>query len=586
VLEAQEASATVSYQAASTEQFESSDLRLPQVQHLFVAGSVIGTGGNGEVLAARQVSLERTIAVKRPLRELRSRSKVDELLREAKVTGYLEHPNIPPIHFVGEGDDAEDLIIGLKHIEGSEFLSELSKGDRSENLDDALDVLTSACDAVGYAHDLGVLHLDLKPANVMIGKYGEVYVLDWGLALAFRDDVPDTIPRFVATGRFCGTPAYGAPETVADQPPSPATDVYQLGGMLYRILTGWPPNWGATTYEVLEAAYKGSKREFGPWVSAGLAAICTKALARNPGERYSDANEFRRALASYRRNVREFEAFERAKACVEELEYLLQSQHEPSEVYRSYGAARLAFIEYARLDTDGDAVPMRAKAVRSMLNWELERENAGGAELLLEELPGEDFNARRAIDEIKERQRSDQRELAYHRKENDPNQGRWPRFFFWMSIGFIIFLTEAIPFALDVPVEPQRVLGGHTAFLLLLAVVTLALRKKLNTRTNRQIISLVWVMSTFGLALRLAAFVGKLELPMVVSLDLCLVALVSAYGALHIDRRVTVAVPLYLVFAGVAAVVPELAMLTFGIGHFISLTAVAAVTTFFSAGAD
>ncbi len=299
-LEKHRASETFSqYEEDPTHQFRlPKTAGLPQVQHLFVAGETIGKGGNGEVFSARQMSLDRTIAVKRPNPESQSPTKLEQLIREARVIGFLEHQNIPPVHFVGEGSGPEDLIVGLKRIEGREFLSDVPRGQRSIRLEDDLDVLIKVCDAVGFAHDQGVVHLDLKPANVMIGKYGEVYVLDWGLAVAYRDDVTDTIPRPILDGRLRGTPSYVAPEQVKCEHPTPATDVYQLGGLLHRILTGEPPNTGETVYVVLENAFRGQPRDFGPWVTAGLAAICTKALSLNPADRYADANELRKALAN------------------------------------------------------------------------------------------------------------------------------------------------------------------------------------------------------------------------------------------------------------------------------------------------
>jgi serine/threonine-protein kinase len=581
-LEQRDAGQTVSYDEDPTHTFSlPKGSTLPQVKHLFVPGERIGAGGNGEVIAATQVSLDRKIAVKKPLRTTKDdESRFHQLLREARIIGYLEHPNIPPVHFVGQGDGAQDLVVGLKHIEGEEFLCHHPMGMRVESVDEALDVLIDVCDAVGYAHDNGIVHVDLKPSNVMIGRHGEVYLLDWGLAVAYRDDVPDWIPRFIADGKFRGTPAYGAPETVSAQPPTAATDVYQLGGLLHRILTGYPPNRGKTTYEVLAAAFHGMPRTFDERVPAGLAAICTKALARDPAERYPDANAFRLALVTFRRNVREFEALERAQACVSSLVKSIERGAPNAEIYRAYGATRLAVVEYERLDQSGDAASLRLRAVRAMLEWEVNQGNAGGAELLLEELPEAQPELRSKVLEIRAREARDRAELAELRKDADVDAGRWPRFFFWMLVGFIIFLTEAIPHSLGVEAEPQRVFMGHSVFLLLLGALTIALRKKLNTGTNRRIVGLVWVMSSFGLALRGGALLGRLDLSSVVGLDLFLVALVTLYGAFQIDRRVAVAVPLYLGASAVAVVVPEAAMLTFGVGHFFALTAVAAMTTF------
>lgn len=585
-----EASATVSHAADPTETFSRIPSGFPGVKHLFVAGRVIGSGGNGEVLSATQVSLDRQIAIKRPHATAQSAFQLRQILREARVIGYLEHPNIPPVHFVGEGEHEEELIIGLKHIEGETFLEDLPRGEPSRDLDDDIETLLKICDAVGYAHDRGVLHLDIKPDNVMIGRYGEVYVLDWGLAVAWRDDVPDVIPRPVIDGRLRGTPSYVAPELIEANRPTPASDVFMLGGLLYRLITGYPPNQGGTIYEVLANAHAGKRPPIGHAVPRALAEICERALATRPQDRFVDANAFRDAVTAYRRNRRRYEALSSARRCVKELSALVSNPQSPQqtpvpEVYRAFGATRQAIDEAERLEETGEheVGNLRKEAVQSVLEWELERDNPGGAEALLAELDDVDPDLRARVEALAAKRAKDLEELEQLRHEIDPNVARWPRFLFWISVGFVILLTELVPFLMGVEPDPERVLGGHLAYLGLLGAVTIGLRKKLLTnRTNRASIALVWVLSLFGLALRAAAYFGRFDLSTTMSLDLLLVALVATFGAFHLDRRILVAPPLYLTFAVIAAVFPAYALLMFGGGHFVALTAIAAVTTFVS----
>jgi hypothetical protein len=161
---------------------------------------------------------------------------------------------------------------------------------------------------VEYAHSRGVLHRDIKPSNIMLGKYGETLVVDWGLAKAAgRDDIPPSgdlpepalVPRsgsseMTAMGKAIGTPSYMSPEQAAGRLDlvSAASDVYGLGATLYELLTSRPPIAGSSAAEVLARVQKGKilrPRKVQPDVPAGLEAICLKALARSPAERYESA---------------------------------------------------------------------------------------------------------------------------------------------------------------------------------------------------------------------------------------------------------------------------------------------------------
>jgi serine/threonine-protein kinase len=282
-------------------------------------------GGLGEVYVARDEEFGREVALKEILpqhaanAELRSR-----FLLEAEITGNLEHPGIVPVY--GLGTDAGGRpFYAMRFIQG-ESLHEaialyhrdaptLDPASRSLRLRKLLGRFIDVCEAIAYAHSRGVLHRDLKPDNVMLGPYGETLIVDWGLAKAQSQAVgrPATQDHLAgvmivppsgssheptAAGQVLGTPAYMSPEQARGELDKlgPATDVYSLGGTLYCLLTGRAPGSGATLQEVLDRVIRGEVpplRSLRPEVPRPLEAICLKALAFRPEDRYPSA----RALA-------------------------------------------------------------------------------------------------------------------------------------------------------------------------------------------------------------------------------------------------------------------------------------------------
>ncbi|MEX2142795.1 MAG: protein kinase [Pirellulales bacterium] len=253
----------------------------------------IGEGGVGVVYAARQASIDRTVAVKmlKPASAQKPEQR-DKFLSEAVVTGDLDHPNIVPIYDLGTNESGA-LFYSMKRVQGTPWVSVLLKKSLAENLE----ILLKVADAVGFAHSRGVIHRDLKPENVMLGEYGEVLVMDWGLALVtpeFRK--ARTIAPSASMG---GTPAYMAPE-MATGPVTRVTgaaDVYLLGAILYEIITGQPPHTAKTVNTCLVAA---ARNQIQPTHHQGeLLEIALRAMATRPEDRYASAREFQNAVRKY-----------------------------------------------------------------------------------------------------------------------------------------------------------------------------------------------------------------------------------------------------------------------------------------------
>src|SRR5262245_26979569 len=214
----------------------------------------LGRGGMGSVVRVRDRAMDRSVAVKVLRRRHRASPLMAERFRdEVRIAGGLQHPGVPPVHDVGTAPDGRPFML-MKLIEGSTLAELLGRRpDPSHDLPGFLKVFEQIAQTVAYAHSRGVLHRDLKPHNVMVGAFGEVQVMDWGLARLLTDGgATDTAAaggseagssgRTVA-GTVIGTPAYMAPEQARGETDRTDTrsDVFGLGAILCEILTGRPP---------------------------------------------------------------------------------------------------------------------------------------------------------------------------------------------------------------------------------------------------------------------------------------------------------------------------------------------------------
>jgi WD40 repeat protein len=254
---------------------------------------IIGEGGMGVVYAAHQSSIARTVAVKmlKPSAKVREDQR-DKFISEAVVTGELDHPNIVPIYDLGSNEQGA-LFYSMKRVRGTPW----DKVIDHKQLDENLSILLRVADAVAFAHAGGVIHRDLKPENVMLGDYGEVLVMDWGLARITPEFAhKDTVYQADSLG---GTPAYMAPEMARGPVDkiNKTADVYLLGAILYEIIGGQPPHSGRDVMQCLMAA---SQNKIDPIRYEGeLKAIALKAMATRQEDRYQTVKEFQEAVRVY-----------------------------------------------------------------------------------------------------------------------------------------------------------------------------------------------------------------------------------------------------------------------------------------------
>jgi serine/threonine-protein kinase len=291
----------------------------------YVALETLGEGGMGEVQLCHDELLGRDVARKQMRRAIARHPDLQaRFLREARVQARLEHPSVVPVYDLDVASGVP--FFTMKRVRGStlgEILARLGAGEKdareSYSRQKLLAAFASVCLTVELAHESGVLHRDLKPDNVMLGSYGELYVLDWGIAKvaddparASREDAGSDAARTMADS-FLGTPGYMAPEQVEEPGSVDArADVYALGAILFEILTLQPLHAIAEAPAMMAATLRGvearpSVRVPGCNAAPELDAICAKATARRREERYPSVRALHDALERYRRRDRDLE---------------------------------------------------------------------------------------------------------------------------------------------------------------------------------------------------------------------------------------------------------------------------------------
>lgn len=291
----------------------------------------LAEGGLGEVFVAGDQDLNRDVALKFIQKPHQGDSdSINQFLVEAEVAAQLEHPGVVPVYGLGHTSDGRPFQV-MRFIRGDTLADALDRFHRGDSQDvppaagdqpptsgdrgvernvqfrQLLSHFVSVCKTIAYAHNRGILHRDIKPENIMLGKYGETLVVDWGLALPVeRDETARASGELTVragsgegTGEtptgVVGTPAFMSPEQASVRPDlGPATDIYSLGATLYKLLTGQAPIQGVGVRDIVKKAQRGEfppPRAVNSDVPRPLESVCLKAMQRDPGQRYASALE-------------------------------------------------------------------------------------------------------------------------------------------------------------------------------------------------------------------------------------------------------------------------------------------------------
>lgn len=309
----------------------------------YVLGGEIARGGMGAVLRAADCDLRREVAVKFMLDGRDAKQKL-RFVEEAQITGQLEHPNIVPIHELGI-DSQQRLFFAMKMVKGrslAQILDELRASPKTAEkewpLSRLLTIFVGVCNALAYAHSRNVVHRDLKPANIMVGDFGEVYVMDWGLAKVMKGEAAPVVVVSAAVpvstglptarsgkvvtnrgedadltqdGAVLGTPVYMSPEQATGQLQAidQRSDIYSLGAILYEMLTLQPPVekegghlavlMRVAQGEIISPEQRNPQRAKGGKIPRELAAVAMKAMAKEKEQRYRNVENLHKDIERF-----------------------------------------------------------------------------------------------------------------------------------------------------------------------------------------------------------------------------------------------------------------------------------------------
>lgn len=287
-----------------------------EISSKFRFSGVIGQGGMGFVSRAVQLELGREVAMKRLHTNLSESPKHKKsFLEEATVLGHLDHPNIVPIYGCSSGNDDAELTLAMKLVGGRTWAALLhgqefrvAEHGVQRDHDSNLGILLNVCNAIGFAHSRGIIHRDIKPENVMVGEFGEVLILDWGISVSIspepNSNTMGQLPHWRQATTLTGTPGYMPPEMVAlrAEDLGPWTDIYMMGAVLFEIFARRVPHEGSTLTDVLEAIVNGVGIRYPEDMPEAIQDICKKSMAHATVDRYQSIREFADAIQEYMSN--------------------------------------------------------------------------------------------------------------------------------------------------------------------------------------------------------------------------------------------------------------------------------------------
>ncbi len=527
----------------------------------------LGEGGMGIVRLGWQSALRRKVAVKTLREEARDPRSTLRLLREAWITGALEHPNVVPVHDLSADDRGGPRLV-MKRIEGVEWAALMHDAPAIEArfqvrslLEWNLSIFLQVANAIAFAHARGIVHRDIKPENVMIGAFGEVYVLDWGIALALRDDGSGLLPLASAAHEMTGTPAYMAPEMLGTDGAviTERTDVFLLGAVLYEILTGQPPHVGDSLAAMIHQIAR-PQVAFADDCPEELERICRRALAADPGARFETVVQLRLAVQVYLQHRGAMSLCEEAGERVAALREGLAQGADREALYGHFGAARFGYQQALRAWKAYDAARDALAVVTAlMVEYELALGDPGAAAMLVAELHDSHPALHAKVAAAKRARDDEHTRLSRQAEDHDPKTGVRTRTFLGVALGLAWTLQPLLEHRFGlVRTHGRSMLATTAQIVVLLAVGWWARDTLTRTAFNRHIAGtvlfaflaqLTWVAGAWLMGLPVEATKGML---------IFLWFALSSHVAIVLDRRMVPAAVGFLAAFVVAARWPGL----------------------------
>jgi len=535
--------------------------------------SALGVGGTGHVYLARQRSLHRDVAVK-VLNDDAADLGVC-LVYEARVATRIDHPNVVPVYLLGRTSDGMPVLV-MKRIRGVSWLELVEGHDhpmwselagKRERLLVHLEIFLAICNAAGAAHRQGIIHRDIKPSNVMVAGPGEIYLTDWGIAFD-RAAPPPPSP-----GSLVGTPAYMAPEMLTGRAIDldERTDIFMLGASLHFALTGRYRNEGATNEAAIQSLRELAPYRYGADVPEELAAICNRATAVPPSERFATIAELREAVQTFLYHHESYRMAERARAQVEEAAGLPRWD---ATVARRLDQLRVVLHGALEAWPDNPLALATLDRVRVLqADLELARDNVAAARANLDELalPPPELVTRVTAREAEEalRRERDARHAALERDLDLRTAARTRRWFFLLlalyglaaGVAFVVLRTGKG----EDPSGLRAVIFSITATSFCGTMLFIARREILGNRINRTIIGLVGGYLLFNLLHRLVAYQLDGSPRLTLTVDIISAGIIAGIGALMVTPRLWIVPVVCLVGVVVAVLAPATAQISFGV---------------------
>lgn len=525
----------------------------------------LGEGGMGVVSLAEQKALKRLVAIKEPKSD--NHQAHLRVLDEAFIMGQVDHPNVVPAYGLGRRDTGQPILV-MKRVEGTSWedvlIGRANAPDGSEvDLAWHLRVLLQVCNALRFAHARQVVHRDIKPENVMIGEFGEVYLLDWGIALSLDPNVEEGIPSIASASGLAGTPCFMAPEmTINDTSQIDArTDVYLLGATLHLILTNQPPHKGKTLMEVCEAAYRSEPPVYSETVPSELAAIATKAMARQKNHRWDAVTDFARAISGYLEHKASYQLSDAAHELLSKATDKDNTRDATNQLLEAEFGFRQALTIW-----ENNLVAKKGlqKAIEAKVVSAIEREELGSARAALEQLPQPNAQLAQLVETLAKHLQERAQHVSYleqFERDLDLRTGAGSRQKLVSLFGATLVILCLMSAWFSRPGQPPATYGDWmTGFWRMAAIAGLSIillhKQLLSNIANRRLLA-YFVSSLIGLfMIRFAATMIQPPQTFILISESCIAGMCAAAIGVSTNRKLSLAAFGYA-FAGLITAITQ-----------------------------